>query len=447
MSPDSTATSPRRAGQAAGVYRLLVLHPPASARGAVSKVLERALVISREPALSPDEVERLVLYDQEVSRRHALISKAEGETQWQLSDEGSHNGTFLNGVRIERAPLASGDVIRVGQHVMLMQYLDLAASQRLSRRRPPESPLVGEGPACKWIDEQIGACAALSAPVLILGASGTGKELVAQQLHALSGRSGPFVPVNCTTLTETMADSELFGHAQGAFSGAVRSKDGLFVEAQAGTLLLDELGDMPLTLQAKLLRTIETGEVRKLGGNRAQHVDTRVLAATNVDLEAAVAEGRFRGDLWARLQRLVIRLPALRERRDDVLLLVRHFLQARGSRLSITSEAAEALLVYDWPYNVRELRNTVDAALQRARGSRALDIEHLPAELSERFASRLAEPAALPLGRAPETAEELRRILEQHAWNVAKVAALFGRDRKQIYRWCESFGIELKRRN
>ena len=417
-----------------------------------SKVLERPLVLSREAGPAQEQPERLVLDDPEVSRRHALVAQGEGDgdddgaRDWRLRDEGSHNGTFVNGQRVERVRLAAGDVIRVGQHLLLLQHLDLAASQRLARRRLPDSPIVGDGPACKAIDEQVSACAEQGAPVLILGESGSGKELVARQLHALSGRKGPFVPVNCTTLAETMADSELFGHVQGAFSGAIRAKDGLFVEAQGGSLLLDEIGDMPPAVQAKLLRAIETGEVRKVGASRAQQVDTRVLAATHVDLEAAVRDGRFRGDLWARLQRQVVRLPPLRERRDDVLLLARHFLQEAGSRLSISSEAAEALLIHDWPYNVRELRNTVEAALQRARGERALDLAHLPPALSERLASRLGEAVALPLGRDPHDAAELRRILEQHEWSVAKVAALFGRDRKQIYRWCESFGIDLKRR-
>jgi DNA-binding NtrC family response regulator len=142
----------------------------------------------------------------------------------------------------------------------------------------------------------------------------------------------------------------------------------------------------------------------------------------------------------------MIRVPPLRERRDDVLLLVRHFLQTANSRLSITADAAEALLVHDWPYNVRELRNAVEGALQHARGGRAIELAHLPAALSERFAARLSEPAAPPLGRSPANADELLRILEQHDYNVSKVAALFGRDRKQIYRWCEAFGIDLRQR-
>jgi len=407
-------------------------------------VLERALLLSREDGPSEPGLERLTLDDPEVSRRHALLSPLDDERGYALRDEGSHNGSFVNAVRVERATLQPGDVIRVGQHVLLLQALDLAASQRLVRRRLPDSPRVGEGPACKALDEQIVACAKDSAPVLVLGESGVGKELVAHELHAHSGRSGRLCAVNCTTLTETVADSELFGHTQGAFSGAVRARDGLFVEAQGGTLLLDELGDMPLSIQAKLLRTLETGEVRKLGSDRVQHVDTRVVAATHVDLEQAVREGRFRGDLWARLQRRVLRVSPLRERRDDVLLLVRHFLQAAGSRLSLTADAAEALVVHDWPYNVRELRNAVEAALREARGGRSIELSHLPTALTERFATRLVEPVPVPLGRDPESAEELLQILRQHDWSVTKVATLFGRDRKQIYRWCEAFGIDLE---
>jgi DNA-binding NtrC family response regulator len=444
MASDSTATSPRGVKTGGGVYRLVALYPPASARAGQSKVLERELLLSREVADGADaQAVRFVLDDPEVSRRHATLRPSD-DGGWQLQDAGSHNGTYVNGAKIESVRLCAGDVLRVGQHLLLFQQLDWAASQRLVRRRLAGSSLIGDGPACKWIDEQIVACDEQSSPVLILGESGTGKELVARQLHERSGRSGSFVAVNCTTLTETMADGELFGHAQGAFSGAVRSRDGLFVEARGGTLLLDELGDMPLSVQGKLLRALETGEVRRVGSDRAQHVDVRVVAATHVDLEAAIAAGRFRGDLWARLQRLVIRVPPLRERRDDILLLVRHYLQAAGSRLSIAADAAEALLVHDWPYNVRELRNVVEGAMRPVRGDRAIEIEHLPAALGQRLAERMLEPAAaLPLGRAPESREELERILRQHDWNVTKVATLLGRDRKQIYRWCETLGIDL----
>jgi DNA-binding NtrC family response regulator len=446
MASDSTATSPRGVKSGGGVYRLVALYPPASARAGQSKVLERTLLLSREPGDTAEARDaRLVLDDAEVSRRHASL-RTNDDGSWQLHDEASHNGTYVNGAKVDGARLAAGDVIRVGQHLLLFQQLDLAASQRLVRRRLPGSPLIGESPACKWIDEQIAVCDAQSSPVLILGESGTGKELVAQQLHARSGRKGSFVAVNCTTLTETMADGELFGHAQGAFSGAVRARDGLFVEARGGTLLLDELGDMPLSVQGKLLRTLETGEVRRVGSDRAVHVDVRVVAATHVDLEAAIAAGRFRGDLWARLQRMVIRVPPLRERRDDVLPLVRHYLQAAGARLSLAPDAAEALLVHDWPYNVRELRNVVEGALRLVHGERAIELEHLPAALAAPLAARLREPAARPVGRAPESAEELERILRQHDWNVTKVAALFGRDRKQVYRWCEALGVALEKR-
>ncbi len=453
MARVTTVTSPQRPGKAQGVFRLVILYPPKSARGEHSKVLEQTLLLSREAGQmhNAKEPERLALSDQEVSRRHALVTAVCAEskrtkTRWQLSDQMSHNGTFVNGERIEQVQLSSGDLIRVGQHLLLLQYLDHAASQRVARRRLANSPLVGDGPACKWIDEQITACAEQNAPVLILGESGTGKELVAQHLHRLSGRKGPLVPVNCTALTETLADSELFGHLKGAFSGALHARAGLFSEAQGGTLMLDELGDMPLSIQAKLLRTIETGEVRRVGSNRATTVDARVVATTNVDLETAVAEGRFRGDLWARLQRQVIRLPPLRERRDDVLLLARHFLRIARSRQSISADAAEALVLHDWPYNVRELRNAIEAAARQACGSRTIDLEHLPAEIANRLTSRLGKPARLPLARSPIDAAELREILQQNSWNVAKVATLLGKDRKQIYRWCDNFGIEIKRR-
>lgn len=449
MALDSTVTSPERTAAVPGVTRLVLLRAPAGAGTEASRVLEAPLVMSRSGTEQGDAaacIETLGVDDPEVSRRHALLEPGE-HGAWRVVDEGSHNGTFVNGVRVQARDLACGDVLRLGGHLWLLQSLDLAAGRRLGRRRVADSPLVGEGPAVKAVDEQVRSFAREDAPVVILGETGTGKELVTQQLHAMSGRRGPLLAVNCTALTETVADSELFGHVKGAFSGALRTRDGLFAAATGGTLFLDEIGDLPLSIQAKLLRTLETGEIRRVGDNQALRTDARVVAATHVDLEAAVAAGAFRADLWARLQRLVIRVPALRGRRDDVLPLARHFLAGLGARHTIDVDAAEALVTYAWPYNVRELRNVMEFAVRGARGGRAITRAQLPPRLAEHGLDGASSARPLPVGRAPRDAEELQRLLDHVDWNVAQAAALIGKDRKQIYRWCERFGVVLDRGN
>jgi transcriptional regulator with GAF, ATPase, and Fis domain len=215
--------------------------------------------------------------------------------------------------------------------------------------------------------------------VLILGETGTGKELIAEAVHALSDRvQGPYVTVNCAAIPETLLEAELFGYARGAFTGAVQSRVGRMHAAQGGTIFFDEIGDMPVNLQSKLLRFLENGEVQRLGTSDVFRVDARVLAATNVNLEAKVSRGEFREDLYYRLSVFPIELPPLRERGDDVLLLAREF-AARFSEGSITLSpcAEEALMRHRWPGNIRELRHVIERACILADGCGVLEPEHL----------------------------------------------------------------------
>jgi two-component system response regulator HydG len=223
------------------------------------------------------------------------------------------------------------------------------------------------------------------ATVLLLGESGTGKELLARAIHAASPRaSGPFVPVNCAALPETILEAELFGYERGAFTGAIQRHDGRFLQADGGTLFLDEIGEIPTHVQVKLLRVLQEGEVERLGG-RAAKVDLRLVAATNQDLRGAVREGRFREDLYYRLNVIALRVPPLRERRDDIPLLAEHFLRFFGERnarhlAGFARPAAEALVRYDWPGNVRELENTIERAVVLSRGT-AVELDDLPVEV------------------------------------------------------------------
>jgi len=227
--------------------------------------------------------------------------------------------------------------------------------------------LVGRSAGIKSVTDLIRRVASTSVPVLVLGETGTGKELVARAIHAEgSRREAPFVAVNCAALPEALLESELFGHVKGAFTGATQTRRGLFVEANSGTLLLDEIGDMPLALQAKLLRVIETGEVRSVGSDAPRNTDVRIIAATHRDLPAEVRAGKFRQDLFFRLNVVPVAIPALRERREDIPLLLEHFLAKSRERFprtpasSFAPDAVKVLVDYSWPGNVRQLENLVD---------------------------------------------------------------------------------------
>jgi DNA-binding NtrC family response regulator len=317
----------------------------------------------------------------------------------------------------------------------------------LQGQRNPNSELIGVSHCMQRVHDEIRSAASNRLPVLIQGDSGVGKELVAQAIHALS-ESGPFVPVNCAALPEGLVESELFGHARGAFTNAGAESGGLFGAAAGGTLFLDEIGEMPLSLQAKLLRALASGEVRGVGQHKPRQIDLKVVAATNVDLAAAVEAGSFRGDLFARLRASIVRVSPLHERRDDILPLLRHFLR---SGLALSADAAEALLIHDWPWNVRELAQLVATLAPAIRAQAQLDLAALPAALQRPFDARRgrAQPdaswlALLDIRRtATPSRDELCRVLEHFGGNVSRVAAFFGRERRQVYRWAEQQSIPL----
>jgi DNA-binding NtrC family response regulator len=256
-----------------------------------------------------------------------------------------------------------------------------AARHRPSREAPPPG-LIGRTAPMLAVYKQIAHAADATVPVLVVGESGTGKELVARAIHAYGRRAGrPFVPVNCGAIAESLLESELFGHTRGSFTGAVSDTKGIFEQANGGTVFLDEIGETSPALQVKLLRVLEEGEIRPVGASRATKVDTRVVAATNADLEQSVAEQKFRQDLYYRLSVIVIKVPPLRERPSDIPLLVSQFLHnacARsGRQVEVTPSAVEALAAYGWPGNVRELENTVERLVLFSRGS-AIDVADLP---------------------------------------------------------------------
>ncbi len=310
---------------------------------------------------------------------------------------------------------------------------------------PPErSGIVARSAPMHRALDLVARAAPADTPVLILGESGTGKELFARALHAMGPRrERPFVAVNCSAIPETLLESQLFGHRRGAFTDAREDRRGLFLEADGGSILLDEIGDMPLALQAKLLRVLQEREVHPLGASAPVPVDARVIASTNREIEALCAEGRFRQDLYYRLNVITVRVPPLRERPDDLAPLVAHFLARHGRRLgrpeaTVSLEAMELFRRHSWPGNVRELENAIERALVLGRGP-VIRIEDLPDDL-RRSLRDAPSPHHVRL-LADIEREQILKALESVHGNKAAAARLLGLDRKTLDRKLDLYGI------
>jgi two-component system response regulator HydG len=308
--------------------------------------------------------------------------------------------------------------------------------------------LIGTSRAMLAVHDRIARVADSDASVLITGESGTGKEVVARVLHKSSRRSeGPFVAVNCAAMPEALLESELFGHTRGAFTDAKEARVGLFAQASRGTLLLDEIGDMPLGLQPKLLRALQEKSVRPLGGTHEVPVDVRILAATNRDLESAIEERRFREDLFFRLNVIHLELPPLRARGGDVLALAQHFVAKTAERekkniVGVSSAAAEKLVAYAWPGNVRELQNCIEHAVALARYD-AITPEDLPEKIKAYKSAHVLVAGDDPSELVPMEEVERRyilRVLEAVAGNKTAAARILGIERKTLYRKLERYG-------
>jgi DNA-binding NtrC family response regulator len=382
--------------------------------------------------------------DPTVSRRHAALNQIAGRML--LRDLGSTNGTFVNGLSIIEAELRGGETLRMGETLLRLE-LATAPRTRISDRTS-FGRVLGASVAMRRLYPMCERLAFSEVPVLIEGETGTGKEQMAEALHDEGPRArGSFVVFDCTAVAPTLIESELFGHEKGAFTGAVSAHQGVFERSDGGTLLIDEIGDLPPELQPKLLRVLERSEVTRVGGRRPIVVDVRVLAATRRDLDREVQCGRFRDDLFHRLVVTRIELPPLRERTSDVSLLARHFCKQLGA-----DELPESLLSqwedYPWPGNIRELRNAV---------ARRVALGDLADELPSRdmvAAPRLDRPAVarrddpfakvlaleLPLPEARQRildafeARYVQHTLEAHGGNVTRAAAAAGVGRRHLQR-------------
>ena len=378
------------------------------------------------------------LADLLMSRRHLALRRL-GAT-WQVEDLGSRNGTRVNGSPVQgTAPLSDGDVLRTGDTAFLFVAY------------PPAEPtqddhLVGCSDATVALRRTLDKVAPHDTTVLLTGETGTGKEVAALYLHRQSGRRGPFVAVNCAALSSSVLESELFGHRKGAFTGADADREGLFRAADGGTLLLDEVGELPPGFQAKLLRVLETGVVRPLGDTRPVKTEVRIVAATNRDLLAEVRAGRFRSDLYARLVQWPLKLTPLRERRDDIPVLTRHVLGLAEPPRPLSADLAEALLLHDWPLNVRELTNVVSIAaiaspgvelalgpeVQRALEAGAAiasDLTESDETLQPDDSGETSRPTELP------SDDRVDAALRECRGRVAAAARSLGLSRQQLYRW------------
>jgi len=321
----------------------------------------------------------------------------------------------------------------------------------LSGGKGPQG-IIGKSPALKGVLEILGRIASTDVPILIEGESGTGKDLLARAAHAMSKRAaGPYLALNMSAIPENLAEAELFGHEKGAYTGAEQARGGYFSEAQGGTLFLDEIGLLPAQLQPKLLRVLQDGEYTPVGSRKPQKADVRVVAATNEDLGRAVKEGKFREDLWFRLRVVPVRLPPLRERREDIPALVEHFVRKHALRLDRPplppdAEAMRALLDHAWPGNIRELEHAIERGLLLAQGD-AITVADLPPELSPAAAEGAGAGADGGRYRRARDAWELKfleDLLREAGGSVGKAAELAGLHRSTLYEKLARFGLVEK---
>jgi DNA-binding NtrC family response regulator len=381
----------------------------------------------------------LTLPDARLSTHHARLTKLGG--RWVLEDLGSKNGTWLAGKAIQQQTLDDGDVIEVGHTMVVFRARGGEASDVDTVARTVEG-LATLSPALAERFATIARGATADVPVMIHGDTGTGKELVARAVHALSGRNGPFVAINCGALPANLVEAELFGHRKGAFTGAGDERTGLVRSADGGTLFLDEIGELPASAQAALLRVLQEAEVLPIGADKPVKVNVRLVTATLRDLEAAVSAGTFRSDLLGRLLGLSITLPPLRQRREDLALLVPALLDrvARARGLRLAPDTVRALYAHAWPRNIRELERALASAC--ALTLERIELEHLPdAVRGSAPPPRLSPQPSQLSDDERQLRDEVAASLQRHTGNVAAVARELGKDRTQIRRWMRRFGL------
>jgi transcriptional regulator with AAA-type ATPase domain len=453
----ATQTPPRREESAEArphLYVALECDRPAglSARHDLGDVVEVA--IGRGAARESERINlagsrglQVRIPDRWMSSAHARLSLQFG--RWMLEDLGSKNGTLVNGAAVARHALQDGDLVELGHTLLLYRDAVLprpgdAPDVDLARGdRPPGMTTLNSALAADLA--RLEQLAPTPVSILLLGETGTGKEVVARAIHDRSGRPGDMVGVNCGAIPDSLIESELFGHKKGAFSGAVADSPGLVRAAHGGTLFLDEIADLPAASQAAFLRVLQEREVRPVGATRADPVDIRLVSATHQDLPGKAERGEFRNDLYGRIAGYRMTLPALRDRREDLGYLVGVLLArlAPGRAPAIDVEAARALYRYGWPRNIRELESALQTALVLA-GDQAIALAHLPEPVRVGESAQPARGSEPPALTAEDRAhrDELAALFREHGGNVSAVARALGKDRKQVQRWLKKYGLD-----
>jgi DNA-binding NtrC family response regulator len=393
----------------------------------------------------------VVLTDGFVSRRHCSVSPT--AAGFQITDLGSKNGTLIDGVAVGKVVAPPGVALRVGKTLIQLMPADEVLDI------PPSvndrfGGLYGGSAAMRQVFAVLERASKSNAPVLFLGESGTGKELMARGVHDASPRrDGPFVVFDCGASTETLIESDLFGHTKGAFTGAAAERQGAFAAAHGGTLFLDEIGDLPVGLQPKLLRMLEAGEVVPLGGRKSERYDVRIVAATHRDVFGEVARGGFRGDLYYRLAVVEVHVPPLRQRTGDLAQLIAMFLERAGATqlaATVGGPALDRLEHYHWPGNVRELRNVITRAVALAGPDD--DFQSLPFVLRPTVAAPEAQTARAdrPFHEAKDDVvarferEYLTDLVQRAGGNLSAAARVAGLERKFLYKLLERAGLRTK---
>jgi DNA-binding NtrC family response regulator len=454
----TAADAPIRGGDRDGLALVWVFPLP----GAPAISLDRGARAAAELTIGRDAACDIRLDGGDVSRRHAALRWTGPGVGASLHDLGSRNGIRINGRVVAQGALAAGDVVRVGGWIGVV-------TAQLGALAEIASGLYGGAALAKAI-APLRLAAPSDLPIVLEGETGTGKEVVSRAVHAWSGRRGPFAAVNCAALPESLAEGELFGYRKGAFTGADKASPGVFRSAEAGTLLLDEVSDLSLAVQAKLLRVLEQREVQPLGETRPVPIDVRIVVAGQASLLDASRAGRFRPDLLARLEGMTVRLPPLRDRREDVAPLFSQLLRSIGGAgpvPAVEGELVERLCLYDWPFNVRELVQLVRRLLVLRASETTLRAEDLPDRIGQQVASARAEagagggeaPAPPANAPAPGSARPLRTgrvppaelpdvpalvaALRAAGGNVTRAAALLGITRQRAYRLMDSNAVDL----
>lgn len=404
--------------------------------------------------IGADESCLLTIDDPTISREHAEVQFT--DRGYLLVDLDSTNGTTLDGKRIERAYLSPGSTIGIGSTVITFSQVDEEIRVEVDETGEL-GEMIGESTQMRQLFGLIRKIAPMDVTLLITGETGTGKDLVSRAVHELSDRrKKPFVVLDCAAIPPNLIESEIFGHEKGSFTGADRARIGAFERADGGTIFLDELGELRLDLQPRLLRVLETREVRRVGGEKVRRVDVRVLAATNRDLGKEIQAGNFREDLFFRLSVINIALPSLRERRDDIPVLAERFLNdptvvARHGRKVFSEAAMNLLVTYDWPGNIRELLNLVQQMVTLFDGD-VIGVDALPPRFStgEQSGSPMLLDSGVSFKEAKESLlsnferEYISNILRACDGNISEAARRSGLHRKSIERLAKKYSLDAK---